>query len=49
MHTGGREGTSATLARTFGDWLAEDMLFAAFALGVAWATESAAPCGVAST
>jgi hypothetical protein len=28
---------------TFGDWLAEDMLFAAFALGVAWATESDAP------
>jgi len=24
----------------FGDWLAEDMLFAAFALGVAWAGES---------
>jgi hypothetical protein len=28
---------------TFGDWLAEDMLFAAFALGVAWATEGEAP------
>ena len=24
----------------FGDWLAEDMLFAAFSLGVAWAGES---------
>jgi hypothetical protein len=23
----------------FGDWLAEDMLFAAFSLGVAWATD----------
>jgi len=23
----------------FGDWLAEDMLFAAFSLGVAWATQ----------
>jgi len=28
---------------TFGDWLAEDMLFAAFALGVAWASEGEAP------
>lgn len=26
---------------TFGDWLAEDMLFAAFSLGVAWASEQA--------
>jgi hypothetical protein len=26
----------------FGDWLAEDMLFAAFSLGVAWASDSAA-------
>ena len=25
----------------FGDWLAEDMLFAAFSLGVAWASDSA--------
>ena len=24
----------------FGDWLAEDMLFAAFSLGVAWASEA---------
>lgn len=24
----------------FGDWLAEDMLFAAFSLGVAWASQS---------
>jgi hypothetical protein len=39
------EGTLAELVDEggrprFGDWLAEDMLFAAFSLGVAWASEA---------
>jgi hypothetical protein len=43
--TGPGDGTLAELIDEagrprFGDWLAEDMLFAAFSLGVAWAGES---------
>jgi hypothetical protein len=33
----------------FGDWLAEDMLFAAFALGVAWAGEPGAEAEAGTT
>ena len=41
------EGTLAELVDDsgrprFGDWLAEDMLFAAFSLGVAWASQTGA-------
>src|SRR5437660_12015615 len=50
------EGTLAELVDEagrprFGDWLAEDMLFAAFSLGVAWASdpETAGGAGAART
>ena len=44
------EGTLAELVDDsgrprFGDWLAEDMLFAAFSLGAAWASEPDAAAG----